>query len=81
MSAASIALVRPQAQLALTHCAVYDLRELTVEQTASGLVISGSVSSYYHKQLAQEVVRRVVARMPSDVEIVNHVSVRPAPPR
>jgi hypothetical protein len=30
------------------------LRKLSVEETAAAVVISGSVSSYYLKQLAQE---------------------------
>lgn len=63
--------VRPRAQLALAESPIYDLRELTVEVTADGIVISGSVSSFYHKQLAQEAVRAVAGA----VEVINRVEV------
>jgi hypothetical protein len=47
------------------------LRRLTVEETDSTIVITGRVSSYYLKQLAQETVMTV--RGPRDV--VNRVLV------
>jgi hypothetical protein len=37
----------------------FALQDLQVERTMRGLVISGRVSTFYHKQLAQEVVRCV----------------------
>ena len=48
---------QPRAQTALASSPIYDLRELQVEQRNGSLVISGRVSSFYHKQLAQEVQR------------------------
>ena len=51
--------LRPRAQTALADSPVYDLRDLKVEQCEGTLIITGSVSSFYHKQLAQEVVRSV----------------------
>jgi osmotically-inducible protein OsmY len=63
--------VRPRAQSALAASPIYELRELTVEETSRGIVISGSVSSFYHKQLAQEAVREVAGT----VEVVNSVQV------
>jgi hypothetical protein len=39
------------------------LRELEVKQYRDVLRISGRVKSFYHKQLAQEVVRSVAAGM------------------
>jgi hypothetical protein len=63
--------VQPRAQAALTSSPFYELRELQVELRENTLQISGSVSSFYHKQLAQEVVRSVC----TDVAIVNSISV------
>jgi hypothetical protein len=63
--------VQPRAQAALTNSPFYELRELRVEQRSGALVISGCVSSFYHKQLAQEVVRSVCA----GIEVVNSIRV------
>jgi hypothetical protein len=41
---------------ALLHSPIPALRKLQVEQTEAGVIISGSVPSYYLKQLAQETV-------------------------
>jgi osmotically-inducible protein OsmY len=59
------------AQQALASSGIYALRELTVEPHDNGLLISGAVSSFYLKQLAQEVVRAVAGA----VEVVNSVRV------
>jgi hypothetical protein len=59
------------AQHALASSGVYALRELTVQPHNDGLLISGAVSSFYLKQLAQEVVRAVAG----SVELVNSVRV------
>ncbi len=71
MIRANVNEVQPRAQLALAKSPIYALRELTVEQTSQGLLISGSVSSFYHKQLAQEVVLAVAGV----VEVINRVHV------
>ena len=63
--------VQPRAQTALANCPVYELRNLQVEQRDAALLISGNVSSYYHKQLAQEVVRSVC----EDSEVINSIQV------
>jgi hypothetical protein len=47
------------------------LRRLEVEETATAVVISGRVSSYYLKQLAQETVMPVCGSR----EVVNRVLV------
>ena len=65
--------VRPLAQSALADTAIFDLRDLVVEQSDEGLVLRGSVSSFYHKQLAQEIVRAVAGR---EVDVVNAIVVR-----
>jgi hypothetical protein len=59
------------AQHALASSGVYALRELTVEPHKDGLLISGAVSSFYLKQLAQEVVLAAAGA----VELVNSVRV------
>jgi hypothetical protein len=64
--------VQPRAQTALATSPIHELRELRIEQQNGALVIRGSVSSFYHKQLAQEVVRAVCR----EIELVNSVSVR-----
>ena len=63
--------IGPRAQEALDSCPVYALRELRVEQQGDSLLISGMVRSFYHKQLAQEVVRAVA----EGCEVVNTIRV------
>ena len=63
--------IQRRAQRALASSPIYALRELRVEQTGELLLISGLVSSYYHKQLAQEVVRAVA----EGIEVVNSIHV------
>ena len=64
--------VQPRAQTALATSPIHELRDLEVEQQNGKLVIRGAVSSFYHKQLAQEVVRAVCR----EIELVNSVRVR-----
>lgn len=63
--------VEPRAQSALSASPVFALRELRVKRHGDQLVISGPVSSFYHKQLAQEVVLAIAEGM----EVVNSISV------
>ena len=63
--------VRPRAQSALAASPVYDLRDVQVEHHEAGLLLSGRVSSFYHKQLAQEVVRLVAGEVP----VINSIDV------
>ena len=60
-----------QARIALRDSPILALRDLVVEQTGESLIISGSVTSFYQKQLAQEAVRAVCR----DVELLNTVAV------
>ncbi len=55
----------------LANSSVRELRHLRVDESANQLQLSGSVSSFYHKQLAQETVRTVAAGM----QLVNRVHV------
>jgi hypothetical protein len=61
-----------RAQKALAASPFYALRELQVERDGDALLILGQVSSFYHKQLAQEVVRHAA----EGVEVVNSIEVR-----
>jgi hypothetical protein len=56
---------------ALRHSPIPALRKLVVEETESTVVIVGSVSSYYLKQLAQETVMPVLEGR----ELLNRVAV------
>ena len=64
--------VRARAQEVLSGSPVYALRELRIERQGDTLVIQGLVSSFYHKQLAQEVIRTAAEGM----EVVNSIRVR-----
>lgn len=55
----------------LAKSSVRELRRLQVNRNANKLQLSGSVRSFYHKQLAQETVRTVAAGM----QLVNRVDV------
>ena len=60
-----------QARHALSSSSIFALRELHVERSEDLLLISGRVHSFYHKQLAQEIVRTVAG----DCRVVNSVDV------
>jgi len=66
--------LQPRAQTALRNSPVSELRALRVDRREGALVISGAVSSFYHKQLAQEVVRAICKDC--EVELVNTLQVR-----
>ena len=61
-----------RAKAVLRRSNVVDLRRLVVERERQVVVLRGSVSSFYHKQLAQELVRN---ELDDDVEVVNHAHV------
>lgn len=56
---------------ALTRCSIYVLREIEVELDGEAIMLNGCVDSFYHKQLAQEIVKNVV----DGVEVVNALRV------
>jgi hypothetical protein len=47
------------ARSVLSLCPVPELRQLKVEREENALCLLGSLSTWYHKQLAQETLRRV----------------------
>jgi hypothetical protein len=51
----------PQAAALLRECPVNDLRRLEVIESEFEVVITGIVTSYYLKQMAQETVRPAAA--------------------
>ncbi|MEX0978134.1 MAG: BON domain-containing protein [Pirellulales bacterium] len=67
--------VQAKAQQALSASPVYALRELMVERDEETLVITGRVCSFYHKQLAQEMVRQAVEQIEVEVDVINSISV------
>jgi hypothetical protein len=54
-------LEQSRAALALRHSPIPALRKLSLDESDSAVVISGSVPSYYFKQLAQEAVIPLLA--------------------
>jgi hypothetical protein len=66
--------VQPRAQSALARSPIHELRDLEVQQENGALLICGVVSTFYHKQLAQEVVRAVCRDVA--IELVNSIRVR-----
>ena len=74
MAESSASEIQPSAQMALARSPICELRELRVEPEEQGLVISGVVSSFYHKQLAQEAVRAICDGI--EVELINAIRVR-----
>ena len=63
--------VELRAQTALTSSPIYALQQIMVSHEGDQLLLSGRVSTYYHKQLAQEAVRAVVEH----VHVVNSITV------
>jgi hypothetical protein len=68
-----------EAQKALNASPFYDLRELTVEElTDRRLQLRGMVGSFYHKQLAQEVILAMAKgksyRVVNEIEVVDMLS-------
>lgn len=63
--------IQADVKSAMQQSPVAGLRDLQVEQKGESILISGRVSSYYQKQLAQEVVRHVSPR----TRVLNSVKV------
>lgn len=60
-----------RAQAALANSPFHELHGIRVDQQHGALALCGHVSSFYHKQLAQEVVRSVCC----DVRLINEIEV------
>jgi hypothetical protein len=71
-----------QAKAILSRSRIFDLRCLLVEQDAEyegygAIVLRGSVDSYYHKQLAQELLKTAIP----GIEVINLIKVEYSPER
>jgi hypothetical protein len=55
----------------LSESPIWELRQLQVEQKGETVYLHGRVCSFYHKQLAQEVILRATRELP----LVNEISV------
>lgn len=73
MADARVADIVGQIRSALAESPIHELRTLQVEPGHHTLVLSGTVSSYYHKQLAQEVVRSFCNRL--GFSLINRIEV------
>ncbi len=67
--------IQARAQRALAESPISELRQLQIEQHDSVLVLRGVVSRFYHKQVAQEVVRAICAQV--ELDLVNAIEVCP----
>jgi hypothetical protein len=59
------------ATLVLANSSVRDLRQIRVDRSDNRIELTGTVRSFYHKQLAQESIRPVACGM----QVVNRVDV------
>jgi hypothetical protein len=59
------------ARMVLSQSKIFDLRTLDVDQEADCLFLRGSVDSFYHKQLAQEIIKTSL----DGVEVINEIRV------
>jgi hypothetical protein len=60
-----------RAKAVLGRSKIFDLRALEVEQVDEYVVLRGEVDSFYHKQLAQELIKTAM----KDVEVINEIQV------
>jgi len=60
------------ADQALRQCAIPALRQLQIAESDQEIVLSGSVQSYYHKQLAQETIMPILGtrRLCNQIRVV-----------
>jgi len=63
--------VASQAKAVLARSRIFDLRRLEVDQDGDCVVLRGRVDSFYHKQLAQELVRTAL----DGADVINAIRV------
>ena len=71
MVSENVSRVEDRAQRALASSPIFALRDLKVEREGEILWIHGRVSSFYHKQLAQEAIRALA----DGLQVVNSIDV------
>jgi hypothetical protein len=59
------------ARTVLGRSKIFDIRSLHVEQADDSIVLRGSVDSFYHKQLAQEMIKTSL----EGIEVINEIRV------
>ena len=59
------------AKIVLGRSRIFDIRALDVGQEADSVVLRGDVDSFYHKQLAQEIIKTSL----EGVEVINEIRV------
>ncbi len=74
MVEANLADILSRVRTALADSPIYELRALQVAPANNSLILSGTVSSYYHKQLAQELVRSFCDR--AGLRVANRIEVK-----
>jgi len=60
-----------RARTALRESDIYFIRQLHIDSTGDSMLLTGRVDTFYHKQMAQEIVRAVC----DGVQLVNSVEV------
>lgn len=65
--------LKSRAESALSESPIHTLRQVTVMQEGETLTLSGCVDTFYHKQLAQELVRAIADD--GECDVVNALSV------
>jgi osmotically-inducible protein OsmY len=63
--------LQSRAKAALLGSKIHSLRNLQVEQAEGAIILRGRVDSFYHKQLAQELIRAAI----EGVEVINALQV------
>src|SRR5262245_49028176 len=63
--------IAARARVALQRSKIYTLRKLHVEEADGAIILRGRVESFYHKQLAQELIRTAI----EGVEVINGLQV------
>lgn len=73
MPEGTVAEILSRVRTALADSPIHELRSIQVESSQDAFILSGRVSSYYHKQLAQELVRQFSHRI--GFELINRIEV------
>ena len=60
-----------RAQTALKESHIFFIRQLQIDSAGDSMLLTGRVDTFYHKQMAQEIVRAVC----DGVQLVNSIEV------
>lgn len=73
--------VENRARTILSSSSISELRSLRIEKVDGVLCLLGSLSSWYHKQLAQELLRRLKPEVCVPIRNLTEVAPIQRPPR